>query len=265
MGTTLLHTQLITPQSPAVVLLHGLFGMSDNLMGTARAVAAEMPNCRIIVPDLINHGHSPHRGGMSYVEMAADVLALMDAQAVASAHIVGHSMGGKVAMQLAMQAPERVRSLTVVDIAPVAYPPRHTDILQAMQVVAEADIQRRQEADAILAKYVPEPALRQFFMKNMARNEEGAWCWRFGLNEITNAYESICDAPIFVQPFQGSTLFIKGELSDYILDEHSAVIQQFFPQAEFSVIADAGHWLHAEQPLLFHRQVLRFIEACENA
>ena len=105
MGTALLHTQLITPQSPAVVLLHGLFGMSDNLMGTARAVAAQMPNCRIIVPDLINHGHSPHRVGMNYAEMAADVLALMDAQAVLSVHIVGHSMGGKVAMQLAMQAP----------------------------------------------------------------------------------------------------------------------------------------------------------------
>lgn len=239
-----------------VVLLHGLFGMSDNLLGLAKALQAGF---RIIIPDLINHGHSPHRASMTYPEMAGDVIALLDSLNIQRFAVFGHSMGGKVAMQLASDFPLRVTQLVVADIAPVSYPPHHQAILQAMLVVDDARIRQRSEADTLLAQAGIVPNLRQFFMKNMKRHGE-YWVWRFGLHEIAAAYADIAAAPVLKAGFAGAVLFIKGELSDYIQPQHQAVIQQYFPQAQFKIIQGAGHWLHAEKPNAFNRLVEKFLE-----
>lgn len=254
-----LHYQVLGDENrhkTVVILLHGLFGMSDNLLGLARELA---PDFYVVVLDLINHGHSPHRELMDYPSMAADVFRLMDELGIWQACVLGHSMGGKVAMQMAGDHPGRVEKLVVADIAPVDYPPRHLDILRAMQAIASIPINARKEADAILQKNIAEPQLRQFFLKNMYRNDNGLWQWRFGLQEIGAAYAAICAAPAMSAVFHGDTLFIKGELSDYLLPEYEQLVRYWFPQARLKVVQGAGHWLHAEKPAIFHRLVRQFL------
>lgn len=241
---------------PTVVLLHGLFGMSDNLLGLAKELAASF---HVLIPDLINHGRSPHRAGMNYPAMAEDVVYLLDKLNIGQASVIGHSMGGKVAMQMASLYPGRVHKLVIADIAPVMYHARHFEILNAMQKIANTAITTRKEADAILAEDIDDLALRQFFLKNMYRNEEGMWQWRFGLQEISHAYKELSAAPDLQQVFNAGVLFIKGETSDYILPEHEAVVRQWFPQAKLKIIHGAGHWLHAEKPVVFNRIVKQFL------
>lgn len=243
-------------QKPWVILLHGLFGMSDNLLTFGKVLAEEF---RVLLPDLINHGRSPHRKKMGYPDMAEDVYSLMDNLDISSANIIGHSMGGKVAMQMATLSPSRVLKLIVVDIAPVAYAPRHNGIFYAMKLVAAAGINSRKEADAILCENVPEDYVRQFLLKNLARQDSGLWQWRIGLAEILEAYPDIIAAPDFRDTYNGNVLIIKGETSDYILPEHAESIEKWFPNAELKVVAGAGHWLHSEKPQVFQALVRRFL------
>jgi esterase len=241
----------------SVVLLHGLFGMSDNLLGLAKELALSF---HVIIPDLINHGRSPHRAKMDYPGMAEDVINLMDSLDIEKASIIGHSMGGKVAMQLACTYPDRVEKLVIVDISPVAYPARHLEILDALQKIANTSITARKDADALLAEKIPDLSLRQFFLKNMVRNDEGFWQWRFGLRQIKDSYKELSVAPDMQKVFNKEALFIKGELSDYILPEHEAIVRKWFPAVKLKVIQGAGHWLHAEKPIVFNRTVKQFLQ-----
>jgi esterase len=240
---------------PTVVLLHGLFGSGDNLGALARALA---PDYRVISADLRNHGRSPHSATMTLAELAGDVLALLDALGLEWVHLVGHSLGGKVAMQLALNAPARVGRLVCADIAPVQYAPHHQGIFAGLQAVDLAALNQRGDADVVLARYVDEVPVRQFLLKSLYRDEEG-FHWRFDLGSLIANYDEVLAAPAG-RPFAGPTLFIKGGDSDYLLPEHAAQVEVLFPNFRVKVIEGTGHWLHGEKPVVFNKLVKDFLD-----
>ncbi len=237
-------------QGSPVLLLHGLFGSARNLGGVARALAAEH---RVLSLDMRNHGDSPHHPAMDYDLMAADVAETMDAAGLASAAVVGHSMGGKVAMRLALTAPERVTRLVVADIAPVPNPPNFSAFTAAMLAVTPE--MSRPQADAALAPVVTDAAVRSFLLHNF-RPGQG---WRIGLPEIAAALPLIEGWDDPEASYAGPVLFVTGARSDYVRPEHRPAILRLFPAARFVAIKDAGHWLHAEQPEAFNATVGAFL------
>lgn len=249
-----LHYTLHGDAGQPVVLLHGLFGSGDNLGALARDLAAD---CRVISADLRNHGRSPHAASMSLAEMAADVAVLLDALGIEAADIVGHSLGGKVAMQLALNEPARVRRLVSADIAPVRYEPHHHGIFAGLQAVDLTTLRQRGEADAVLARFVEEMPVRQFLLKSLYRDDAG-FHWRFNLPALVDNYEQVLAAPVG-QPFAGPVLFIKGGRSDYLLPEHEPVARALFPHFKVKVIEGTGHWLHGEKPAVFNKLVRDFL------
>ncbi|MGY6037689.1 alpha/beta fold hydrolase [Aeromonas sp. AE23HZ002T15] len=243
-------------QGAPIVLIHGLFGSLDNLGLLARPLSEQF---RVISIDLRNHGASFHSGEMTYPQQAADVLALLDHLGLAQVVIVGHSMGGKVAMQLAKQAPERVSKLVVADIAPVAYPhARHKNVFAGLNATLANPPQSRSEAEATLARHIEIPGVRQFLLKSFAKNDAG-WGWRFNVPALEHNYANIMGWPDAQSRFEGPTLFIKGGDSDYVLPEYTQTVMAQFPAAKARVIAGTGHWLHAEKPVLFNKLVVDFL------
>ena len=254
------HNQLLhfkeQGQGPAVVLIHGLFGSLDNLGLLARPLSEQY---RVISLDLRNHGASFHSDEMSYPQQAADVIALLDHLALDQVAIVGHSMGGKVAMQVAKQAPARVGRLVVADIAPVAYPhARHQNVFAGLNATLANPPQSRAEAEALLAQYVEIPGVRQFLLKSFAKGDSG-WGWRFNVPALERNYANIMGWPDDRTQFEGPTLFIKGGDSDYVLPQYTETVMAQFPAAKARVIAGTGHWLHAEKPVLFNKLVVDFL------
>ncbi|MDF2411269.1 alpha/beta fold hydrolase [Aeromonas sp. 2HA2] len=243
-------------QGPAVVLIHGLFGSLDNLGLLARTLSEHY---RVISVDLRNHGASFHSDEMSYPQQAADVLALLDTLALDQVSLVGHSMGGKVAMQLAKQAPARVARLVVADIAPVAYPhSRHQNVFASLNATLRQPVQSRSEAEAILAEHIEIAGVRQFLLKSFAKGESG-WGWRFNVAALERNYANIMGWPDNQHRFEGPTLFIKGGDSDYMQPQYTDTVMAQFPAAKARVIAGTGHWLHAEKPVLFNKLVVDFL------
>lgn len=250
-----LHSRL-HGHGPPLVLLHGLFGSNENFGAVARALAGGFT---IYGLDLRNHGRSPHGEAMDYAALAADVRDTMDGHALSSAHVLGHSLGGKTAMELALSHPERVRRLVVVDIAPVAYPPRHDVELEAMRGLEPDTITSRREADDRLADAVPDPGVRQFLLKNLVRAGAG-FAWRIPLETIVEQYPQIAAAPPSPGRYDGPTLFVRGGESDYLPDDAERVIRQRFPAARIGTVAGAGHWVHVEAPERFVELVRGFLE-----
>ena len=243
-------------EGQTVVLIHGLFGSLDNLGLLARPLSEQY---RVISVDLRNHGASFHSDEMSYPQQGADVIALLDHLALDKVSLVGHSMGGKVAMQVAKQAPARVDRLVVADIAPVAYPhARHQNVFAGLNATLANPPQSRAEAEALLAQYVEIPGVRQFLLKSFAKTEAG-WAWRFNVPALERNYANIMGWPDDERRFEGPTLFIKGGESDYMLPEYTGAAMAQFPAAKARVIAGTGHWLHAEKPVLFNKLVVDFL------
>lgn len=241
-----------------LIIIHGLFGSADNWRTLAKKFAE---NYQVFCIDLRNHGRSPHVDGMSYNEMAADLLSFMDQQAISKAHIIGHSMGGKVAMQFALSHAERVERLVVADIAPVAYQHGHTDVLAAFDAVqALGGVASRKEADEVMSAHVDSLGIRQFLMTNLEKKVDGKLGWRVGLAQIKQGYADVIKAPEG-EVFTGDTLFIRGELSEYVLDEYQEVMLKLFPASTLATLSGTGHWLHAEKPLEFLQQVSEFLSA----
>lgn len=238
-----------------VLLIHGLFGAGDNLAALGKALQDEF---RVVLVDLRNHGRSPHCAAMSFAAMAADIALLQDTLGIARSHVVGHSLGGRVAMQLALHHAQRVRRLVVADIAPVAYAPHHTAILAALQAADLAGIASRGEVDAQLAQSIADNGVRQFLLKSLYKEDE-VWRWRFNLPALQASYANITAAQSG-GPFAGPTLFIKGGLSDYIRPEHEGAMRALFPRFELETIAGAGHWLHGEKPAEFNQLVRQFLQ-----
>jgi pimeloyl-ACP methyl ester carboxylesterase len=238
---------------PTVLLLHGLFGAAKNLGVIARALGAR---ARVVSLDMRNHGDSPHAAEMTYDAMAADVAETLAAVGAGRAMVVGHSMGGKVAMTLALTRPELVAKLAVLDIAPVTYNHGYESFVAGMKSITPAAGLTRHQADEALAAYVPEPAFRSFLLNNFILGDEPRW--RLGLDEIWAAMPELLvwRDPPGAKPFEGETIFIRGARSDYVRDSARETIAKLFPHSEVVAIAEAGHWLHAEQP----KQVIAALE-----
>ncbi len=240
-----------------VFLLHGLFGSLSNLGNLARALA---PNYRVISVDLRNHGDSPHQPEMSLLSMAQDIVELMDYLSIASAYFVGHSLGGKVAMQLAMSDANRVKSLVIVDIAPVKYQDNNSIIINNLYDLSKVIIEDRKMADSFLSLQGIELFVRAFLLKNLRRNTAGNFELKININAIKANYENHLSAAPQGEIFTGPCLFLKGENSDYIDQQQLPIIQSIFPKSSVKTIEAVGHWLHAEKPELFNQLVSQFID-----
>ncbi len=245
------------PANDAVVLLHGLFGNADNLGRLARSLCETH---RVVSVDLPGHGQSPLLEDMSLTAMASAVAVTLQRQGLATAHLVGHSLGGKVAMQLASLEPDQLASLTVLDIAPVDYAHGHEAIFAAALRLDADKPQSRREADDMLSETIPEKPIRQFIMTNLQKTTDGSYGWRIDFNALKFWYPEFVAAPRLDKIYKGRTLLLKGEYSDYIQPSHEAAIRQRFTDVQFKIISGTGHWLHAEKPELVASLISRFVE-----
>ena len=232
-------------QGSPVIILHGLFGFSDNWQTIAKGLADQH---LVITPDLRNHGRSPHVSGHTYPEMAEDMKTFMEAHWIFSTALVGHSMGGKVAMQLALSHPDLVERLVVVDIAPGRAADNHSSIFDALQGMDLSKMKTRQEAEAYLSERIPDMGTRQFLLKNITREDDGSFTWKMNLPVLRQHFDDILAPVEGTEPFDKPVLFVRGSRSDYIKDADFPLIKSLFPQAEIVTVEGAGHWVHADKP-----------------
>lgn len=242
----------VTGDGPPLIVLHGLYGAGNNWGRHAKWLAERW---QVHTPDLRNHGHSPHSPTMSYEAMAADLVALLDGYGYQDAVILGHSMGGKAAMALALTAPERVRGLVIADIAPVRYEGGLQDTIDALHAVDLSSIASRRDADSQLAEWLADTALRQFLLTNLERADSG-WQWRIPLAYLADNLQTIQGFPELSGTWDGPTLALHGERSAYVSEPASQErIQAYFPRAEIEAIPGAGHFLHVEAADTFQQRL----------
>ena len=247
-------------EGPAVVLLHGLFGSGANLGALSRSL---LDAYTVYSPDLPNHGRSAWLKTLDLPGMANALCRWMDGDGLARAHLVGHSLGGKVAMEFALREPGRVASLVVADVAPVAYPARHDGVLAALAAVADGHCADRAAAAALMARHLQDAEVIEFLLAGLQRGAAGAMIWRFDWRGIEAAYPALLAAPGEGRSYPGPVLFIRGGASDYVLKEHQPAITALFPAATVEVMPGCGHWLHVEKPAVFNGIVRRFLD-CEE-
>ena len=246
----------------ALIILHGLFGSLDNWQTMANTLAE---NFRVFIVDQRNHGRSPHSDDWSYEAMSKDILELMDDIGLEQAHVLGHSMGGKTAMQLAFRHSKRLSSLLVVDIAPKKYPLHHDHVLEALYAVDLQHTRSRKEAEEKMT-VLKDSATRQFLLKNLYWDDADKLAWRFNLEVISKNIGRVGEATLPDKNMDNQllnklpVLFIRGENSAYIADADMELAKSVFPLAQLNTIPGAGHWIHADQPLLFAQTVKKFIE-----
>jgi esterase len=256
MAVSLYHRE--AGEGPPVVLLHGLFGAGASLGALARDL---QPHYRVLSVDLPSHGRSAWLHAPSLPAMADALLDWMADAGVEGARLVGHSLGGKVAMEMVLRDSRRVEGLVVADIAPVAYPSRHEAVFQALAAVAEGRCASREEAAEIMDAYLEEPGVIDFLGASLRRGEDGLMHWRFDARGLREHYAALVAAPSGGATYNGPVLFLKGGRSDYLREEHRSAIARLFPSATLRVMPDCGHWLHVEQPRLFNGIVRRFLDA----
>lgn len=242
---------------PPLIILHGLFGSSVNWRGIGRFLSHHH---RVLALDLRNHGRSPHAKTMHYEEMVDDLLALLDREELLKTTLLGHSMGGKVAMLAALQQPKRIAQLIVVDIAPVQYRNDYGQIITALQDVDLTHVSRRADADVQLQPWIADMRLRSFLLQNLV-SEAGRFRWRISLTAIARALPDLLRFPELSPNYRfwEKTLFIRGERSDYVLPEVYPAIRARFPMAEIVSIPGASHWVHADQPEQFQSALRHFL------
>ncbi len=238
-------------------MLHGLFGSLDNF----RSVSIHMERgLTVLRMDLPGHGLSPSLPTLSIEAMAEAVLAEIDRQGIRQFHLLGHSLGGKVAMAVAGSPDcQGLQSLCVVDIAPRSYPPHHQEILDALQALDLQGIEDRREADSALRSAIPDAGVRAFLLKSLYRHESGRFRWRFDLPQLAKDYPLISRAPRILETIQPPTLFIKGGSSDYLRSDDEPAIKAVCAQPSLKIIPGAGHWPHAEKPAQFTRICQEFL------
>lgn len=254
--THLTHPAAGAETAPPLLIAHGLYGSARNFNSLGKRLAT---NRRVVMVDMRNHGESPWDADSSYAAMAADLAVAAETLCGGRAVVLGHSMGGKAAMTLALTRPDCVAALIVVDIAPVAYAHSHLSILEAMEALDLARISRRAEADPLLAPAIPEAGLRGFVLQNL-KIEGGAARWRLNLAALKAGMAGLLDFPEIGAPYPGDALFLHGTASDYVTEASLPAIRARFPAAEIEGVPGAGHWLHAERPEAFLAAVSAWLE-----
>jgi len=239
-----------------LIILHGLMGSMDNWQTIAKKLSEHF---QVYILDLRNHGRSPHSDEFSYNILVQDLLEFYEQNNISKAHLLGHSMGGKTVMQFALEHPEKVGKLIVVDVAPVEYEDRHNIVFKALYGIDLKTLVSRQDAEAILRKFLPEESTVQFLMKGLYRNDENWFDWRFNLDSLHHAYLNVSSSIITDAIFEGKALFIKGENSDYINATNFSKIIDLFPNNTLVEIHGAGHWVHAEKQQEFIENVITFL------
>ena len=252
----LLHSRIEGEGKP-LIIIHGFIGMSDNWKSFGSLYAAEGFQVHMI--DLRNHGKSFHSDDFNYKVMSDDLLAYCQSNNLNNINIIGHSMGGKVAMLFATTHPEMVEKLVVADIGPKYYAPHHQDILAGLNAVDFATKPDRASVEETLYPFIPDFGTRQFLMKNLYWVEPGQLAFRFNLPVFNAKIETIGEALPEGNHFDKPTLFIRGGNSNYILDIDLPEIKKHFPNFELATIPNVGHWLHAENPKLFFEETARFL------
>jgi esterase len=249
-----LHSESFGDGEP-LVIAHGLFGSGTNWRTLARRFAEQY---HVVLLDARNHGRSPHCSTMSYAEMAADLSCTLDGLGLSRVHLIGHSMGGKAAMTLATTNPDRVRSLVVADVAPIAYDHDFDTELHAMKAIDAPSVERRRDADERLSKHLQDPLLRAFLLQNLVQTD-GKFSWRVNLAAIEAGVDVLTGSFVLERPYEGPALFLRGANSQYVPDSAHDAIKTHFPRAQMLTIENAGHWLHAEQPDAFVDAATRFL------
>lgn len=240
-----------------LIVLHGLFGSLDNWMSLGKRWSADY---EVWLLDQRNHGKSPHSDSFNYELMAEDLKEFIQQHQIDSPIILGHSMGGKTAMEFAVKHSELLSSLIVVDIAPVVYEAHHYDLVQAMKSLDLNGISRRKEADELLSQKVENFGVRQFLLKNLYHKEKDQLAWRFNLPVLEKELLPISEWPISQGEFNKPTLFVKGGNSHYILNEYLPKIESKFPNYQLEIVENAGHWVHAEATEIFYTKIKTFLQ-----
>lgn len=244
--------------NPNLVILHGLFGDLNNWKAIAIRLSDQF---HVHCMDLRNHGDSPHTHGMTYTGMAADVAFTCKSLEITHTHVIGHSMGGKTAMQLALDTPALVDQLAVVDIGPRKYKHHHNRIIEGLQLISTTDLESRKQADLLLQPYAPEAGIRSFLLKNLVRTDDGQYKLRVNIDEISARYDDIAGPIQSNSKFDNPVLFIKGAESDYLTDEDRAPIAELFNNPSLKTIGGAGHWPHSEKPDVIYKILTDFFAA----
>jgi len=243
-------------QGRAIILLHGLFGSSDNWHYIAMQLSERF---HVFVLDQRNHGQSPHSDEMNYPVMAQDVEELMASRGLQTATLIGHSLGGKTAMQFALQFPSRVEQLIIEDMAPRAYPSVYENYMEILLALDLRQYETRQQMEEALASDIPDLTLRRFLLKNVGRDPEGKFFWKINLRGLADNAARLREPIASSAPFTGPSLFVRGGRSDYVRGEDEALIRRLFPSAKIETIGSAGHWVHSEAPEQFMRVILGFL------
>jgi len=237
-----------------LIILHGLFGSSDNWQTLGKQFSEDFS---VYLVDQRNHGRSPHSDEFNYDLLAQDLDAFMTQEGIASAYLLGHSMGGKTAMRFAQLFPEKVKKLVVADMGIKAYEPHHHDVLRAFHAINPETLDSRSEAEDRIKSIIPERGVRQFLLKNLNRKKDGNYGLRVNFRVMEKEMDQILEA-LPKDKVEVPTLFIRGVKSNYIPDADFDQIREIFPRAEFADI-QAGHWLHAEKPEEFYIEVKKFV------
>ncbi len=236
-----------------VIIMHGVFGSLDNWLTVGKKLAE---NFGVYLLDLRNHGDSFHDEDFSYDAMAKDLVNFIEAEKIEDPIIIGHSMGGKVAMKFAVNSPSLFEKMIVVDIAPRAYPPHHQKILEGLKSIDLGSLKSRKDADDQLSEFIPALGVRQFLLKNLTRDENNQFRWKINLPVIDAKIENIGEGLEDKLASDKPTLFIRGEKSDYISNKDNISIVSFFPNSEIKTVKNAGHWVHAENP----EELIQYVE-----
>lgn len=244
------------PTNSTIVIVHGLFGSLDNWQSLAKKWSESY---YVLSVDVRNHGKSFHSDNMEFEALAKDLFILIQKEGIGKIHLLGHSMGGKIAMEFAIHYPEYLASLIVVDVAPYAYTPHHSDVFEMIKTTDLSKFTSRQEIETEIKKYLHQEDVVQFMMKNIRRNGENLlFEWKFNAKVLDRDYLSLIQY-IPHKGFNGPTLFIGGERSKYISKETSIHIFELYPEAKFEFVSNAGHWVHADNPTEFYNLVTQFI------
>ncbi len=243
-------------EGPPLLILHGVFGSGDNWLTVSKQF---MPHFEVFLVDQRNHGRSPHTSEFSYDILVQDLLDFANSQGFQKFYLIGHSMGGKVAMKFAAKYPERLEKLVIVDIAPRYYKPHHQEIMAGFNAVDLENMKSRNEADEAMASQIAELDVRQFLLKNLYRNDEGKFAWRINLPVLEKAVENIGEPLDPNSRIQTPTLFVKGSNSKYISEQDEAEIKVLFSVSSLVSISGAGHWVQAEKPEEFAGAVNNFL------